>query len=275
MSDVKHTHDESTVQEEKTIQIELLRYRPDVDPVPWTQLFEVPWKYETSVLDALQYIKDNLDSTLTFRWSCRMAVCGSCSVVVNGEPKLACSTFIREYPEGTKLLKVNPLDNFNIEKDLVVNIEPALQKLESIKPYVIREAGVEVTRDENGKPQEYLQTPAQMAKYKELTMCINCMLCYSACPQVAMNMDFLGPAAIAMATRYNNDSRDEGEEQRKPVLYQENGVWPCTFVGYCSEVCPKHVDPAGSIQQNKSRGLIYWASHLMSANKATQDKTED
>jgi fumarate reductase iron-sulfur subunit len=272
MSDVKNTtHDAAS---EKTIQIEVLRYRPDVDPVPWTQVFDVPWKNETSILEALQYIKDHLDSSLTFRWSCRMAVCGSCGVVVNGEPKLACSTFIRDYPEGTKKLRVDPLDNFDVEKDLVVNIDPFLQKLESIKPYIIRKTGAEVVVGEDGKPQEYMQMPAQLAKFKELTMCINCMLCYSACPQVAMNVEFLGPATIALATRYNYDSRDEGEAERKPVLYQENGVWPCTFVGYCSEVCPKHVDPGGSIQQNKSRGLMYWAGNLLSGGSKAAEKKE-
>ena len=89
------------------------------------------------------------------------------------------------------------------------------------------------------------------------------MLCYQACPQFALNPDFLGPAAIALATRYNLDTRDHGSNQRDSVLYTENGAWPCTFVGDCSVVCPKHVDPAASIQQTKSKGLMYFAGELL------------
>ncbi len=243
----------------KTIRVEVLRYRPEQDDAPWTQAFDVPWTHEMSILDALNHIKDNHDSSLSYRWSCRMAVCGSCGMVVNGVPKLACSTFVRDYAAaGVSTLTIEPLENFDIEKDLIVDLDPFIKKLESIKPYVIREQEKQLAE------KEHLQTPAQLAKFKNYTMCINCMLCYSACPQVGLNPDFLGPAAIALATRYNYDSRDQGEAARKPILYQENGVWPCTFVGYCSEVCPKHVDPAASIQQNKSRGLQYWGANLLS-----------
>ncbi|MGU0015473.1 4Fe-4S dicluster domain-containing protein [Escherichia coli] len=97
----------------------------------------------------------------------------------------------------------------------------------------------------------YIQTPAQMAKYHQFSGCINCGLCYAACPQFGLNPEFIGPAAITLAHRYNEDSRDHGKKERMAQLNSQNGVWSCTFVGYRSEVCPKHVDPAAAIQQGK------------------------
>ena len=97
------------------IEIEILRYRPEQDNEPWMQTFQVPYLKEMSLLDALQYIKDHLDSTLSVRWSCRMAICGSCGMMVNKVPKLACKTFLRDYTKG---IKVEALANFPIERDL-------------------------------------------------------------------------------------------------------------------------------------------------------------
>ena len=113
----------------------------------------------------------------------------------------------------------------------------------------------------------HTQTPKELAKFKQYTMCINCMLCYQACPQVAVNAEFLGPAANALAMRYNYDTRDEGAEQRFDVMNLDNGIWPCTFVGYCSEVCPKNVDPAGAIQQAKAQSSQYWLKGLFSGKE--------
>ena len=119
-----------------------------------------------------------------------------------------------------------------------------IESLEAIKPYII---GNSRTPDQGPNK----QTPAQMAKYHQFSGCINCGLCYAACPQFGLNPEFIGPAAITLAHRYNLDNRDHGKQQRMPQLNSPNGVWSCTFVGYCSEVCPKHVDPAAAIQQGK------------------------
>ena len=185
--------------EMKNLKIEVVRYNPEVDTAPHSAFYEVPYDATTSLLDALGYIKDNLAPDLSYRWSCRMAICGSCGMMVNNVPKLACKTFLRDYTDqGTTI-----------------------------------------------------QTPAQMAKYHQFSGCINCGLCYAACPQFGLNPEFIGPAAITLAHRYNEDSRDHGKKERMAQLNSQNGVWSCTFVGYCSEVCPKHVDPAAAIQQGK------------------------
>ncbi|MFW2177257.1 MULTISPECIES: succinate dehydrogenase/fumarate reductase iron-sulfur subunit [unclassified Moraxella] len=258
------------------ITIEVLRYRPEQDSELWWQPFEVEWTQDMSILDALLYIKDRFAPDLAFRWSCRMEVCGSCGMVVNGVPKLACSTFVRDYASLGKI-SIGALDQLPIEKDLVVDVNPFIEKLESIKPYIINamvnpsianaDGAMASKIPEQVAPQkEFKQTPAQLAKFKPYTMCINCLLCYQACPQVGLNANFLGPAASALAHRYNLDNRDTGASQRFSVLNKADGIWPCTFVGYCSEVCPKHVDPAGAIQQTKAAAVPYWAKSLFGNN---------
>lgn len=227
------------------IEIEVLRYRPEEDNEPWTQRYQVPFTHEMSVLEALTYIKDHLDSTLSYRWSCRMAICGSCGMMVNGKPKLGCKTFLRDYKAQGKM-QLEPLANFPIERDLVVDMSDFMAKLERIKPYIVPKDELDVC---NG---ETLQTPEQLAKYRQFSMCINCGLCYAACPQYALKPEFLGPAALALLYRYNEDSRDSAKEERMKLVHQESGVWSCTFVGACSDVCPKGVDPAAAIQLYKA-----------------------
>lgn len=240
-----------------TITIEVLRYRREQDDTPVWQAYDIPYKDDLSILEALNYIKDNLDSTLSYRWSCRMAVCGSCGMMVNNTPKLACETFLRDYYPET--IRIEALKNFDIERDLVVDIEPFMEKFVSIKPYVINAMTgkkEEIQANADAKHESTTQTPAQLTKFKQYTMCINCLLCYAACPQMGLNPKFLGPAALSMAQRYNKDTRDSGKAERFEVMNEKEGVWPCTFVGYCSEVCPKSVDPAGAIQQAKLEGTM-------------------
>ena len=232
----------------KTIEIEVLRYRPEQDEAPFYQTHSVPFGDDWSVLQGLQYIKDDLDSSLSMRWSCRMAICGSCGVMIDGVPKLACSSFLRNYYPNK--VRVGPLEHFPIERDLVVNIEGFIKQLESIKPYIIPK---EPRSLEQG---EYLQTPAELEQYLQFSGCINCMLCYSACPQFGLNPDFTGPGILALLHRYNADSRDGAKAERMALVHTEEGVWSCTAVGYCSEVCPKGVDPANAVNQNKTASAM-------------------
>ena len=227
----------------KTIEIQVLRYRPEQDDEPVWQSYTVPYTDDMSVLQGLQTIKDDLDGTLSFRWSCRMAICGSCGMMVNGKPKLSCQTFLRDLLPGP--VKVEALAHFPIERDLMVSVEPFVKKLESIKPYIIPKEPRALSEG------EYIQTPHQLEQFEQFSSCINCMLCYAACPQFGLNNDFIGPGVLALAHRYNADSRDGGTAERMEILGQEEGVWGCTAVAYCSEVCPKHVDPANAVNQNK------------------------
>jgi len=226
-----------------TITLQVTRYRPGTDGSPTVQEYVVPMRPDWAVLDGLNYIKDELDGTLSFRWSCRMGICGSCGMTVNGDPALTCATRLTDYAPGP--LRVEPLANFPVIRDLVVDIDDFMRKLPAVKPWLLRE-------EEQGVDGiEFLQTPAQLDEYQQYSMCINCMLCYSACPVYAIEPDFLGPAAIALAQRYNLDSRDQGAHQRMDVLATAEGIWACTYVGECTSACPKGVDPAGAIQRYK------------------------
>jgi fumarate reductase iron-sulfur subunit len=233
-----------------TITLEVMRYRPEQETKPAFQSYEVPFHEDWVVLDALNYIKDKLDGSLSYRWSCRMGVCGSCGMMVNGEPKLTCATFLAHCLPGP--VRVEPLRYFPIMRDLVIDMTDFMGKLQSVQPWVVR--GEEKPLSQG----EYLQTPEELDRYKQFSMCINCMLCYAACPVYGLDPQFVGPAAIALAQRYNMDSRDQGTTQRLDILSQHEGIWGCTFVGECSQVCPKEVDPAGAIQQYKLTATKEW-----------------
>jgi succinate dehydrogenase iron-sulfur subunit len=240
---------------DETITLSVTRYDPETDATPRRQSYTIPFRRDMVVLDALNYIKSYVDGSLTFRWSCRMGICGSCGMMVNGTPRLTCSAFLRDfYPRE---VVVEPLANFPIIRDLVVDMSDFMQKLGDVRPWIIRE-------DEAG-PEDgaFRQTPAQMERFHQYSQCINCMLCYAACPVYAIDTNFLGPAAIALARRYNVDSRDQGKEVRLATIAASDGVWECTFVGECSAVCPKEVDPARAIQQTKWDTTVEWITSLV------------
>ena len=244
---------------ERIVELEVLRFNPETDAEPRFQRYSVPCMNEWVVLDALNHVKEAIDPTLSYRWSCHMAVCGSCGMMINGEPKLACKAFLREY-EG--VIRVEPLAHFPIQRDLVTVIDDFVTKLKRVKPYLIPKD------DQPVEAGEFRQSPAELKRYKQYTLCINCMLCYAACPEYGLVPKFIGPAAISLAHRYNEDSRDGGREQRQQEIASNEGVWECSFVGACSEVCPEHVDPAGALQQVKIRSTVDWyQEHLLPGSK--------
>jgi fumarate reductase iron-sulfur subunit len=184
-----------------------------------------------------------------------MGVCGSCGMMVNGTPVLTCATFMEKYLPGP--IRVEPLKNFPVVRDLVIEMNDFMRKLKRVKPWIIREEEKPLSEG------EYLQTPTQLADYKQYSMCINCMLCYAACPIYGLESNFTGPAAIALAQRYNLDNRDQGKKQRMEALSHDGGIWECTLVGECSVVCPKDVDPAGAIQRYKVASTVEWWKSLL------------
>jgi fumarate reductase iron-sulfur subunit len=225
------------------------RFDPDRDSAPRTQRYEIPVQEDWMVLDALNYIKDEVDGTLSHRWSCRMAVCGSCGMMVNGKPSLTCKDAVSDY--GNRI-EVAPLSNFPIVRDLIVELESFMEKLKSVKPWIVK------AKERALEEGAHRQSPEQLEEFKQFSYCINCMLCYSACPVVANEPEFLGPAAIALGHRYNMDSRDQGQRERNAVFRGEGTVFSCSYANECSEVCPKHVDPAAAVNQAKFNAVIDW-----------------
>jgi fumarate reductase iron-sulfur subunit len=238
--------------QKKTIVV--TRFDPDRDEAPRQERYEIPCEPDWKVLDALNYIKDEVDPTLSHRWSCRMAVCGSCGMNVNGTPKLTCKDPLSSYGD---VVEVTPLANFPVIRDLVVEIEGFMEKLQKVKPFILRAKELAV---DDGPTR---QSPAQLDDYRQFSMCINCMLCYSACPVTSNEPDFLGPAAIALGHRYNLDTRDQGQAERNRVFREDGGIFACSYAGECTQVCPKHVDPSGAIQQAKLANVLDWLKGLV------------
>ena len=175
-------------------------------PNPSYQSFEVPLRSDWMILDALNYIKDNLDGSLGFRWSCRMGICGSCGMMVNGVPQLTCETLLTTFAPGP--VRVGPLEHFPIIKDLG-------DRDGGLSRQIAESSGPGSFVTTSFKPErEFIQSPDQLEMFKQYTLCINCMLCYAACPVYGLDPSFTGPAAIALAERYNLDSRDQGAEER-------------------------------------------------------------
>ena len=243
---------------DNTIKFTIQRYRPETDDEPHFESFDVPWFHETSVLDGLNYIRDNFVPDLSYRSSCRMAICGSCAMMINRVPRLACKTFVRDYRDE---IIVEPLENFPVERDLVTDISDMIQKVECVQPYIVPQT------PEQPEDKATPQTPQQMAKYHQFSQCIQCGCCYAACPQYKLNKDFIGPAALTMLYRYNHDNRDANSDVRNRIMGQKKGVWSCTSVGYCSDVCPKLVDPAAAIELGKQESTLDYIKHLFKKPK--------
>ncbi len=239
----------------KRVTFRIQRYDPEQGSALHFQEFTVPSRRGTTVLDGLIYIKENLDSTLAFRTSCRMGICGSCGMLVNNYPHLACHTQIDEFNSDT--LTVKPLPNLSIIKDLVTDLTPLFNNHKSIKPYILRHDTEEI----ENPTAEFAQTPKALESFLQFTYCIKCGICVSACPTAASDKLFLGPQALAQCYRYCADTRDEGQQERFPVVDTDHGVWHCHLAGACSEACPKGLDPALAIQLLKRR-LVFQALGL-------------
>ncbi len=221
---------------------EVFRFDPKKDKKPYFKEYKVPVGRYTRVLEALIWIRENLDPTLNFRYSCRMAMCGSCGMLINGKPRLACKTLIKDI--NSDRIKIEPMPKYRVLRDLVVEMRPFFSKHRLIKPYLIRE-----DVEEQEHPTEfYKQTQEELRKYIRYYYCVMCGLCSSSCPNFDSSWEYVGPQALAQAYRYVADSRDQGFEKRKDILDSKVGVWRCHFAAECSEACPKDVDPARAIQ---------------------------
>ncbi|MDZ7363301.1 MAG: succinate dehydrogenase/fumarate reductase iron-sulfur subunit [candidate division KSB1 bacterium] len=224
-------------------------FRYDGRGRPRWETFEIPVARGMTVLDGLAHLKEHKDSTLAWRSSCRMGICGSCGMLINGRPKLACQTQILEIKAP---LVLEPLPNFSVIRDLVPDLIEMFEKHRRVKPWIIRRDSYELEKPAN----EYLQSAEEMEKYFQFSYCIKCGLCMSACPTLATDARYLGPQPLAQAFRYIADSRDEGFAERSRPVLSEGGPWRCHFAGECSQVCPKHVDPALAVQLMKREILL-------------------
>jgi succinate dehydrogenase / fumarate reductase, iron-sulfur subunit len=250
----------------KIVKFHIRRYDPRKDKEPYFKTYDVPVAPGMVVLDALHYIRENLDPTLVWRYSCRMGVCGSCGMLINGSPTLACNTQIMDVSETE--ITVGPLPNFRVMKDLVPELSVMFEKHRSVSPFILRK-NLEEQDDPAG---EFYQTPEDLEGFLQLTYCIKCGCCMAACPTLATDPDYLGPMPLAQAHRYNKDTRDGGRGKRNESTGASVGAFRCHFAAECSKVCPKGVDPAKAIQHLK-RQLVFDFLHLTRKQKPC-DKLE-
>jgi succinate dehydrogenase / fumarate reductase iron-sulfur subunit len=211
--------------------------------------YDLPYRKGMTVLDALVEVREKQDSSLAFRHSCRMGICGSCGMNVQGLPRLACQTQVSSL--GGAKVRVEPLHGMRIIRDLVVDIDPFTAMHTFVKPYLVRRD----QRERDHADREYRVLSEEVGRFLQFDYCIMCALCYSACPTVALDPFYLGPQAITQAYRYMADPRDEGWAERIEALDEAHGVWRCHVAGSCSFVCPKDVDPAKAIQMARMEVL--------------------
>jgi succinate dehydrogenase / fumarate reductase iron-sulfur subunit len=202
----------------------------------------------TTVLDALINIKETMDNALSVRYSCRMGICGSCAMVINGKPMLACETKVLDELGKKGEVAVEPMRGHPILRGLVTDFDDFFAKHRSLEPWLIRSDMGEKFSTDNA----FALTDAERDAFIPFAECIKCGLCVDACPVANTNKKFKGPQALAQAYRYFADARDQGGAHRLEIADTLEGAWGCEFAGSCSKVCPKGVDPAFAIQLLKS-----------------------
>jgi succinate dehydrogenase/fumarate reductase iron-sulfur protein len=226
--------------ETKNITFKIHRFNPENNE-HYTSIYNVPARTGMTILDALLYIKDNIDGTLTFRHQCRMGQCGSCGVVVNGKPMLACYTQVLQL--GVDTVEIEPLANLAVIKDLVVDFAPFFEKFVKISPLLI------TSEEKLRTPTEYLQSPSDFKKYWDKSICTKCSLCYASCP-AEMDSTFLGPASLTHNYRFLVDTRDDGLNERLNDATET--IWMCTSCDSCTLSCPKEIDCALALDDERS-----------------------
>jgi succinate dehydrogenase / fumarate reductase, iron-sulfur subunit len=200
--------------------------------------FVVEYESSLTVLEGLFSIQERQDPSLAFRYCCRAAVCGSCAMYINGRYRLACQTNLRHLRPGT--ITVEPMPHLSPVKDLVCEMTDFFAKYEYVKPWLMRSS----TEPER----EILQSPEERRKLDMPVDCILCGACYSSCPSVWTEENYLGPAALLKAYRFEVDSRDEAGSQRMPAWENERGIYRCHTITNCVEACPKRLNPTEGIQ---------------------------
>jgi succinate dehydrogenase / fumarate reductase iron-sulfur subunit len=216
----------------------ILRYdSSEPDREPRFQQYNVRVIPGLTILTVLNRIRDEIDGTLAFRASCRSAVCGSCAMVINGKIDLACRTQAASFGTGEIILE--PLPNLEVIKDLVVDLTPFWNMYEKIRPYLVRN-----TADPE---KEIHQSEEDRKQIDQYVPCILCASCYGACPVLARDPDYVGPAALAKLERFASDSRDQRPMSELDAVNNDKGVWGCDTVLRCIDACPKDVRPTDSI----------------------------
>jgi len=215
-------------------------FRGSSDEVERFAEYRVAAAADTTVLDALVEIQRAQDPTLAFRYACRVGMCGSCAMVVNGRERWACRTRLQSLGPGQ--VTVRPLYHFSLLRDLVVDMTPFAAKLRDVGAALTPRDGAESYALVSGLSAERYQIDLAIE-------CIGCGMCVSACTMVGHNDRFPGPAALNRALTLELDHRDDGRQARWRVLLGDDALARCHGQGNCTEVCPMGLSPADSIRR--------------------------
>jgi succinate dehydrogenase / fumarate reductase iron-sulfur subunit len=223
--------------------------------------YEVDAPEWACLLDVLDLIKDKDDGTLAYRKSCRMMICGSCGMRMDGRAVLACKERMKPIADAGHVPVISPMGNLPVLKDLVVDMAPFWNKVRSVKPWL------DPGYDEAAEKERIVSQQQVNAIHKE-ALCIMCGCCVSECNSMESDPEFLGPAALAKGFRFVGDVRDQGEIGRLNDLNQEHGIWDCTRCYFCNERCPKGVDPRDAIAKLGAESVKQGIDHDMGAKHA-------
>jgi succinate dehydrogenase / fumarate reductase iron-sulfur subunit len=225
--------------------LRIKRFHKERDPQRWIENFQVEIRKGMNLLEALLRIQEEQDGTLSFRYSCRGAVCGSCAMRVNGKDVLACRTHVEDLLE--KPAFIEPLPSFPIIRDLIVDLSIFFDHYRDIKPYL---------QGKSVPPQvEYLMEEEERKEIDPYINCILCGICFATCPALEMDSEFLGPAILAKAYRFLADPRDSRKEEILEAVNTSQGLWGCKTVFNCTKVCPKEVPPTQAIVKMRRKIL--------------------
>ncbi|MCB0046187.1 MAG: succinate dehydrogenase iron-sulfur subunit [Caldilineaceae bacterium] len=228
------------IKKRKTAFVRVQRFNPDEDEKPYIQEFEVPMTPETTVLDALQYVKTELDGSLTFRKSCRHAICGSCAMNVNGSNDLVCHRNLPESLDKTGVVTIKPLPYLPVIKDLVVDRTSFWEQYKRVKPWLVP--------PEDAPEKEFRVSPEEVAAINSAETCIMCGACYSSCQVIAMGKDYIGPHALLKSFLRVMDPRDTIPGERLDISGGEDGAYRCHTIFNCIDACPKNLNPTEAIE---------------------------
>jgi succinate dehydrogenase / fumarate reductase, iron-sulfur subunit len=220
------------------------------DPEARWEEYVVPYENNLTVLEGLFYIQEKFDGSLSFRYCCRASICGSCAMYINGAYRLACQTNVKHLPtvhSANPTVTVSPMPHVPLVKDLVCEMDGFFDKYEYIKPWLIRNSA--------DPEKEIAQSPKDRKKLDMPIDCILCGCCYSSCPSVWGEENYIGPAALLKAYRFEVDSRDEARKERLPLFDNERGVYRCHTIMNCQEACPKELSPTEGIQWLKKAAV--------------------
>ena len=220
------------------------RYNPETDVKPHLEDYGLEVSRGMTVLEALTRIKSEHDGTLSLRYSCRSAICGSCAMTINGTEKLACKTSVRKELERHGSITIMPLRNLPLIKDLVVDLSSFWGKVRGVTPWLSSDGQAGADRSAG-----QLTLPPGSYQFHNVDACIMCGACVAACATHEVSKGFLGPAALAKAARFVSDPRESETAKRHRLveLQEENGIWDCTRCNFCVQVCPKDVKPMEAI----------------------------